>query len=80
MSISEILHKDGKNLPQEKQKIITDPEMLRSVYDHFHEITDLERQHLDLREYRLFFTGAVASNQQNEDSGENREGEGKNIS
>ena len=54
-SISEIAHKDGVDLPAEKQVQTTDPESMRSVYEHFHEISDLERQHLDLREYRIPF-------------------------
>lgn len=54
-SISEILHKDGVDLPPEQQRHISYPSKLRSLFDHFHEITDLERQHLDLREYRVIY-------------------------
>ena len=55
---------------------------MRSLYDHFHEISDLERQHLDLREYRLFFTGS-AKESGGKDNNKNEEQNGekpKNIS
>ena len=50
-----MLHKDGVDLPEDEQVPVADPKNMRSLYEHFHEISDMERQHLDLREYRIPF-------------------------
>lgn len=34
---------------------MSEPGAMRSLFEHFHEISDMERQHLDLREYRIPF-------------------------
>lgn len=54
-SISEIKHREGVDLPEGEQRPVADPSTLRTLHEHFHEISEMERQHLDVREYRVPF-------------------------
>lgn len=53
VSITEIRHKDGTELPPEEQEMLKTPNKLRTIYEHFYELNDMERNFVDLREYKL---------------------------
>jgi hypothetical protein len=42
ISISEVSHKEGVDLPQDQQPVIN-PKDLRSIFNHFQDISDLDR-------------------------------------
>ena len=46
-------HRDGTELPPEEQEILKTPHKLRTIYEHFYELNDMERNFVDLREYKL---------------------------
>lgn len=46
-------HQDGEELPREQQEILKTPNQLRTVYEHFYELNDMERNFVDLREYKV---------------------------
>ena len=53
VSITEINHNEGDNLPADDQQLFRKHDLkLRSIFDHFNELQDVERNFLDLREYR----------------------------
>ena len=53
-SISEVRHADGIDLPTEQQMKITDPRFeFRTIAQHFLKLSEIERNVLDLREYRV---------------------------
>ena len=54
ISMAEVRHQAGVNLPHDQQEKIDEPKTrLRSIIDHFHKLHEMERQCLDLREYKV---------------------------
>ena len=54
ISMAEVRHQAGVNLPHDQQEKIDNPKArLRSFIDHFHKLHEMERQCLDLREYKV---------------------------
>jgi len=53
VSITEMKHKDGVDLPKEEQDILQEPERIRTLFEHFYELSEMERGLVDLREYKV---------------------------
>lgn len=51
VSISEIEHTEGVDLPWDDQPIHTDESKLLSIFQHFNDLEAVERNHKDVREY-----------------------------
>lgn len=53
VSITEMRHKEGVDLPDEEQDILQEPERIRTLFEHFYELSEMERGLVDLREYKV---------------------------
>lgn len=51
-SLSEVKHNQGTDLPYEEQNMVK-PENLRSVHVHFLTLNEMERQFIDVRQYKV---------------------------
>jgi hypothetical protein len=53
VSISEIKHNEGVDLPWNEQQIHQDEGKLLSIFQHFNDLETIERNHKDVREYNI---------------------------
>lgn len=53
VSITEMKHLEGVDLPNEEQDILQEPERIRTLFEHFYELSEMERGLVDLREYKV---------------------------
>jgi hypothetical protein len=66
VSLSEVAHERGKDLERESQPYFADQGRLLSLFQHFNDLETVERNHKDMREYKI---EAASARKERSDSG-----------